>query len=291
MQKRSPGEWFKIVSELSKIHISQLVTLSTATGFLLTAGRLSWDILIPMLGVFLLACGAAALNEVQEHRADALMPRTRKRPIPSGRLGVRSAFLIALLQIAAGAAVLFFGTNITAFTLGLLTALWYNGVYTYLKRFTPWAVVPGALIGSLPPLIGWASAGGDIFSPPAMLVALFFFIWQIPHFWLLLLTFGQDYRKAGYPTLTTIFNSGQLGRLTFTWIIATAISILLVPLFGLGNSYWVYLLLLFVSSGLIWNSLKLLSRDVKNVSFRRAFHGINIYILLVMFLLSIDRLL
>ena len=80
--------------------------------------------------------------------------------------------------------------------LGFLTVIWYNIVYTYLKRISSLAVIPGSLIGALPPLVGWASSGSSIFSPRPLGIALFFFIWQIPHFWLLLLNFGGDYEKT-----------------------------------------------------------------------------------------------
>jgi hypothetical protein len=88
--------------------------------------------------------------------------------------------------------------------------LWYNGVYTFLKRKSPFAAIPGAVIGAIPPAIGWICGKGALsFDPQILALSFFFFIWQVPHFWLLLLNFGRDYEKAGFPSLTRIFNSAS----------------------------------------------------------------------------------
>lgn len=280
----------KLILELSKARIAQVVVLSTATGYVLAAGKLSWNMLVPMVGILLLAFGSGALNQYQERRWDALMPRTRNRPIPSGRISPVRALLLSVLLMCAGLAILYFGTNVTATLLGLLTMVWYNGVYTYLKRVSPLAVVPGSLIGALPPLVGWAAAGGNPGSTPALAVGLLFFVWQIPHFWLLLLNFGGDYKQGGFPVLTDLLTRPQLGRVTFVWIVATAALLLMLPLFGVGRSPVIFLMLFAVAVWLIMKSFKLLVPDVKDLSFRMAFHGINLFILSVMLLLTVDRL-
>lgn len=279
-----------MILELGKIRIAVLVALSTATGYILAKGELTFAMLIPTLGVLLLALGSGALNQYQERFRDALMPRTATRPIPDGRISAFGALILALLMIVAGTVVLWEGTNALAAFLGILTAIWYNGIYTNLKKVTPLAVIPGAVIGSLPPLIGWAAAIGTIWAVKPIMLALFFFIWQIPHFWLLLLNFGQDYEKAGYPSLTSLLDKSQLGRLTFVWIVATAVSIILMPLFGLGESQLIYLFLFIASGLLVWRSIPLLKRDQNQRSYRLAFAGINIFILIVMLLLTLDRL-
>jgi protoheme IX farnesyltransferase len=100
--------------------------------------------------------------------------------------------------------------------------LWYNGVYLLLKRVSAFAVVPGSVVGAIPPVIGWCAAGGVATEARILEVAFFFFLWQIPHFWLLLLLFGKDYEEAGLPTLTQTFAGDQLRRITFVWILAVA---------------------------------------------------------------------
>ncbi len=279
-----------LILELGKFRIAQLVTLSTATGYIAASGRLTGQMLIPVLGILLLALGSGALNQYQEREADAKMPRTRRRPIPSGRISPAAALEIALGLMAIGALVLLVGTNFRAFSLGVFTAFWYNGVYTYLKRQTALAAVPGSLIGALPPMVGWVSAGGRLGDSRALALAILFFIWQIPHFWLLLLNFGDDYEKAGYPTLTRILSRDRLARLTFVWIMTTAVVILLLPLYGFGHSTAMYIAFLAIAAGLILNSLRLLRKTVRKSAFRVAFHGINAIILVVMFLISLHSL-
>jgi len=119
---------------------------------------------------------------------------------------------------------------------GGLAVLWYNGVYTPLKRLTAFAVAPGALIGALPPAIGWTAAGGSAGDLRLLALAFFFFIWQVPHFWLLLFKYGEEYAEAGFPSITRLFSTTQLGRLTFVWMLATAAASLLLPLYGVSRA-------------------------------------------------------
>jgi heme o synthase len=216
--------WLGTLCELTKVRITVVVTLSVATGYLLFAETVSREIVLPLLGTFLLACGAAALNQVQEAPLDARMPRTRNRPIPAGAIGRDWALLIAIALIGAGLTTLasIERHTLTLLALGALAIVWYNGVYVALKRWTSFAVIPGALIGAIPPVIGWVSAGGLVTDPAAMTLATFFFIWQIPHFWLLLIWYGDQYEAAGLPSLTATFTPPQLARITSVWILAVA---------------------------------------------------------------------
>ncbi len=280
-----------LIARLGKIRIALLVALSTATGYILASGRMQAGLVVPVGGVLFLALGSGALNQYQERFYDARMPRTARRPIPAGEISPRVALIMAFSLMIIGAVILLYGTTVTAFLLGILTVLWYNGVYTYLKRIISLAVIPGSVIGALPPLIGWAAIDTRIFSARPLALALFFFIWQIPHFWLLLLNFGQDYQKAGYPSLTEILDNHRLGRLTFSWVVATAVSLVFMPLFGFGNSLWIYVLLFISAALLIFKSRSLLKINISESSYRTAFHSINLFILMVMFLLTVDRLL
>jgi protoheme IX farnesyltransferase len=281
----------KVLMELSKVRITLLAALTTATGYILAAQELSLAVITPTVGLFLLACGSSALNQYQEKDIDARMRRTMRRPIPAGRIAPRRALEVALVLMGVGSLVLLLGSNATAAGLGLLAVAWYNGLYTYMKRVTTFAAVPGAVIGGIPPAVGWAAAGGEVIDPRILAVSFFFFVWQVPHFWLLLMKYGRDYESAGLPSLTTVFTTGQLSRVTYVWIAATAAACLLFPLFGTVHSALVSFCLVAADAWLVWNAKGLLWERSAGRTLTSAFREINIYALVVISLLSLDRVL
>ena len=284
-------KWINILLELTKFRISLFSTLSTFTGFILARQGLSGDVIFPLLGVFLLASGSCALNQYQERKNDQLMERTKGRPIPSKKLSPSTALKISIGLLLSGSILLYIGAHGSALVLGLFAMFWYNGVYTPLKRKSPFAAIPGALIGAIPPLIGWVSGKG-LFSldPQILAISFFFFIWQVPHFWLLLLNSGRDYEKAGLPSLTKIFSSAQLRRITFMWIFATAAACMIIPLFGIVESHVIHGSLFLVAFWLMWKSLKLLISHPHPSSSQFIFKTINSYAVLVIILLTLDHL-
>ncbi|WP_290663986.1 MULTISPECIES: protoheme IX farnesyltransferase [Ignavibacterium] len=283
-------EKIKILSELSKIRITFFVMVTTGFGYIAAAEMFDLNFLLVLLGVLLLACGSASLNHYQERFTDALMERTRNRPIPSGRITSKSVLEISVLLILAGIVLLFIGGNILSVLFGILNLIWYNGIYTPLKRKTSLAIIPGSLVGAIPPVIGWVAADGNLFSPQILMISFFLFIWQIPHFWLLLLVLDGDYKKAGMPTLTGIFSKNQLARITFIWIIATAISSMFLPLVELVETEIVKYLIVFSVILLSINSIKLLKYSEENNSIRYAFRNINFFVLFVISIISFDKL-
>jgi protoheme IX farnesyltransferase len=273
-----------IVAELAKIRIAVLSTASAATGFVLAARGVDARMAPALAGVFLLACGAAALNQAQEGDIDARMRRTEKRPVPTGRISARGALAVSIWIISAGAATLAF--NPQAALLGLVTVFWYNGVYTPLKRVTAFAAIPGGVVGAIPPVIGWVAGGGEPSDPRILAVAFFFFVWQVPHFWLLLLRFGEDYARAGLPTPTRVFSLAQFTRIIFVWMIATAVACVSMPLFGVSTETWTGAGLIASSVWLAWRATAMLRSNGRVL----AFHQINVYALLVISLLSLSGL-
>jgi len=280
----------KILAELTKIRITIFVTVTMLFGFISASGELNWSALLPTLGILLLACGSAVINHYQERETDALMNRTKNRPIPSGRISPVNALMTAIVLLSAGSLMLYIGAGLLAFGLGLLNLVWYNGIYTPLKKVNPLAIIPGSLVGAIPPAVGWVAAGGSILDPQILIISSFFFIWQIPHFWLLLLVLDKDYERAGFPTLTRIFNPDQLARITFTWIAATVVTCLMIPLFGTLQSPFVGYGLFLAGVWLVWNSFKLVRFTKERIYFTTAFREINIFAILVVLLLSLDKL-
>jgi heme o synthase len=282
-------KYLKVISELGKVKITFAVALTTITGYLLGGGSFDMGLIMPTIGIFLLACGSSAINHYQEREQDAKMDRTRNRPIPSGRISPAGALLVAFVLSAGGAAVLYVGSGMLGMQLGILALIWYNVIYTPLKKKTAFAVVPGAVIGSIPPLVGWVSAGGELSDPRALFMAFFFFIWQVPHFWLLMLKYGEEYTQAGFPSITRVYSSRQIRNITFVWILATAISALMLPAFNVVESWVVMAGLLISSVWLVGQFTRLIS--VKEIPFSpiKYFMKINYFVLAVIIFLSLDR--
>ena len=277
---RKPGLAASLV-ELTKLRISGASTFTAAAGYIAFRRGADAGLVTTLLGILLLAMGSSAFNEVQERELDARMPRTAHRPIPSGEFTPAGAAAIAGGLALAGFLVLLFAQNWTAALLGALALAWYNGFYTPLKRVSAFAVVPGSLIGALPPAIGWAAAGGSIHDPTILALAFVFFIWQVPHFWLLVALHAEGYEQAGFPTLVKLLGRRRLARLTFTWICGTAAACALLPIFRALATPVALLLLAGAAFWLVVGSLPLLKEQLDARMFRRVFMNINLFALLL----------
>lgn len=281
-------KFLKVLLDLAKVKITFAVALTTVTGYILGKGALDTGILLPTLGIFLLACGSSALNHYQEKDKDALMKRTQDRPLPSGKISPNGVLLFALILVISGSLLLYYGSGFLAMQLGLLALIWYNVIYTPLKRRTAFAVVPGSVIGAIPPLVGWVAGGGEISDPRAMILAFFFFIWQVPHFWLLMLKYGKQYEEAGFPSITKIYSSRQVRHITFIWIVATAVASLMLPFFHVVETLGFAIAILASSIWLVIVFVKLLRNQESAFNPFYYFMRINYFVLLIMVILSVD---
>lgn len=279
----------KDYAQLFKLPISMMSTVSAATGYLAFTHALSWRILPVSLAVLMLAFAACALNEAQEHKLDALMERTRQRPIPAGKISPLGAILWAAALAAFALSLLGWLGGWLAVGLGALAVAWYNGVYTILKRRSSLASVIGSVIGAIPPAIGWVCAGG-VLDGPILSLSFFLLMWQVPHFWLLALRLDSDYAQAQFPTFVRVLGKDSVARVTFMWTAATAASALLLPIFGLSTSPFLGLGLAAAGAWLVavaWRSL----RTPEKPGFRRAFLAINYYAVMVMGAVILDAVL
>lgn len=288
-EKRSKGAFLAAVIEFTKIRITVSVTLSTLAGYILYSGRIDEVAAWASLGVFLLASASAALNQYQERRTDALMARTARRPIPSGRIRKGEAFVAIAVLFMAGSAVLYFKTRHLSLALGLLSFFWYNAIYTPLKYRTVFAVIIGSLIGAIPPVIGWVAAGGEVFSRPALFLAFFIYLWQVPHFIFLLLIHGDDYKEAGLPVLTTYYSGRRINRIIMVWIMGTIISGFMLPFMCVTNYALTTILIISVSAALILIVPGIPGMGVFKV--KRSFIMINLYLLIILLGIIADRML
>lgn len=275
---------------LTKFRIAALSTSSGAAGWVAFARAVRPEFVGAMAGLLVTALGACALNEWQDREIDARMERTRRRPIPSGRISPRAALAVASGLIALGLATLAAFGGLAAAALGASAVLWYDGVYAYLKRVSPFAAIPGALVGAIPPAIGWTAAGGSLADPGAWGLAFFFFLWQVPHFWLLLLAFARDYEASGLPSLVERLGEDTLVRLTFTWSLFAAGSSLLLRVFGVVASPEGAILLLLAGAAFAAGSLGALRPRGGEASFRRAFSRANAYAAAVLAIVVLDAL-
>ena len=278
-----------IFIRLIRIRLSLMVTFSALTGYLLTGSSLNETFLFLTGGLFLLSAGASVMNQVQEHHQDALMPRTCRRPLPSGEISIRSATIIAFLLIAGGVLILMLN-GLTPLILGLLNVCFYNLIYTPLKTRSWLAIIPGAIVGGVPPLIGWSSAGYDLFHPNAIFLFVFMCLWQVPHFWLLMIKYGKEYEKAGFSSISKILNEGQIKIVVFCWAVFTSFFLMFFPLFGFNLQPVLLGTLILTNLFFIRLFYRFLFQIKSSRTIQNAFILINTYALVVFLVLIINAL-
>ncbi|OHD67429.1 MAG: hypothetical protein A2W19_03095 [Spirochaetes bacterium RBG_16_49_21] len=230
-------DWIRDRAALIKMPVSLMSGCAALFGFSLYAWILSPAALWTGLGVFCLSAGAAGLNSFQDRVPDSLMARTRQRPLPAGRITPLEALIVSSALICCGIAALCLTARSIAPSLaGLSAVILYNGLYTPFKLRTQLALIPGVICGMLPPLIGWLAAGGGLASTRIWYIMAFFGTWQVPHFWLVFLSYSADFRRSGIPMILDTFSERQLKRLVFLWALSYAVLMLFVWPFSIIKS-------------------------------------------------------
>lgn len=280
----------KNILSLIKYRVSIAVTFTAITGYIVYTHSFGWSLIPLMLGVFLLASGSSALNEYQESEYDAKMERTQDRPIPSGAMSPQTGLLVSLGFLMSGLLMLYAFLPVWASILGFINVIWYNGIYTTLKRITAFAVVPGSLVGAIPAMIGWTGGGGYVLDPTIVLIGFFLFIWQVPHFWLLMLKYGKQYENAGFPTINQTMSADNLKTIIFVWVIATSISSVMIPLFLKDISLAFFLSIFVLNLVFVSFFVKMAFGNMVELNFRKSFISINIYMMLFMLALIVYHL-
>jgi len=225
---------------LTKPRLNFLVVATSAAGYYLGA-RAPIDpaaMAAAVAGTALVAGGAAVLNQLYERDTDALMRRTRLRPLPAGRVTPADARLFGITLSAAGLALLAARASALTAALALTTLLVYLLVYTPMKRRTPSATLVGAVPGALPALIGWTASHGTVAAGGAALFGIVFF-WQVPHFMAIAWLYRDDYGKAGFPMLPVIDPEGaRAGRQAVLYAAALLPTTLVPALVGLAGGVY-----------------------------------------------------
>ena len=229
----------RAASSLIRPGVSLAVGLSVLAGWVLAGGGseagLSWPggWAVLFVGVFALSSAVSVLNQIQERSRDALMSRTRERPLASGRMTVKGGLLRFAALFGLAGICLWTVLGPAAGPVLIVVPGLYNGLYTSLKPYTAWAMIPGAACGALPPWIGWLAGGGSLLAlTPAYLFSLYF-VWQMPHFWMLAEANAEDYAAAGFPVPATSFSDFSRRAIPRLWAVALAALAGMAPLFGL----------------------------------------------------------
>jgi len=281
--------FMNVILRLVRVKLSLAVALSIIPVYFLAAHTVDWRAAAAFSGVFLLAAAASALNQLQERERDALMARTADRPLPAGRLRPQTALLTVGVLGSAGFLILLFGAGLVPALLGAGTLCWYNFIYTPLKSKTRWALFVGAVTGAAPAAIGWTAAGG-VFSAPALyVVALFMFLWQVPHFLLLALVYRAEYMAAGIPCFLAGATERRGRTVIGLWAVGTAIStVLFFTLPIVVRPIPVSVIAVSGIAVVVYFSLVLFYRGVFRFSF--AFHALYVYQLLVLTAIALQGL-
>lgn len=262
---------FRQYYDLTKPKVVMLIVFTAFVGMLLAVKGIP-DIKVVIfacLGIGLAASSGAAMNQIIDMRADALMARTQNRPLPTGGVNVWQAIAFAALLCVAGMVILAIGVNMLTAILTFVSMVGYGIIYTvFLKPATPQNIVIGGAAGAAPPLLGW-TAMTNMVSPEACLLFLIIFAWTPPHFWALALYRTEDYAKAGVPMLPVTHGQEftRLQILLYTYIL---VAVTLLP-FTIQMFGGIYLLAaLYLNAQFMYFSIKLY-REYSDALARKTF--------------------
>ena len=275
---------------LSKPRLNLLVVASTLVGYAMAPGEPLGLLRVCglLLGTGLVAGGASAFNQVLERDLDALMRRTRNRPLPDQRLQPIEGVLFGTAITLIGVLLIVASSNLLAAAVALATLLSYAAVYTPLKRRSSFGTVIGAIPGALPPIIGWAAVQGAL---PAQAWTLFgiMFLWQLPHFLAIAWMYREDYARAGYPMLPVLEPDGRsTGRQAVVYA-AALVPLSLAPtlMHMAGAIYFAGALVLGLA--FLWLTIKF-ARTRSVTDARRVFFGSIIYLPVLWILMIVNRI-
>ncbi len=281
-------ETLKNLNELTKPRLSILSVLTGLVGYGIAPSPFDWVVFFALcFGMGLSAGSAAALNQWMERNRDALMERTKERPIPSGRISPKTALVFGIMIGIVGLALLAVFANLLAMTLTLLTLISYLWIYTPSKSLTPWCTAIGTIPGALPPMIGWAAAEGAL-GMEAWLLFVIMIAWQIPHFMAIAWTYRDDYAKAELPMISVVDKTGKSAAFQSFWF---SILLLISSIFFwvLGGYYWIYTsVAVAMGAGMIFFSLRFYITEDREVWSKKLFYFTLIYLPVVFGVLVVD---
>ncbi|NQY04801.1 MAG: protoheme IX farnesyltransferase [Flavobacteriaceae bacterium] len=276
--------------EITKIRLSVSVVFSSIAGYFLAADTIDVQVLLMLaVGGYCMVGASNAYNQIIEKDLDALMDRTKGRPLPSGRMTVNRAFIIASLLTVLGILILYVINPKTAM-FAAISIFMYVSLYTPLKTKTPLSVFVGAFPGAIPFMLGWVAATGDFGIEAGTLFAVQFF-WQFPHFWAIGWFLHEDYQKGGFLMLPT----GKRDKATAVQIIVYTIWTILasvIPVFGftgrLSISVVTAIILVILGLGMLHYAIKLF-KDREPQTARKLMLASVSYITLLQLIYIVDK--
>jgi protoheme IX farnesyltransferase len=276
--------------QLTKFRLALSVVFSSVAGYLLAVDQVETKILIGLfIGGFAMVGASNAINQLIEKDFDALMNRTKNRPLPTGSMSVLAAATIAIVLTVLGIMMLY-AINIKTALFGLLSIFIYTCIYTPLKTISPLAVFVGAFPGAIPFMLGWVAATGEFGVEPGTLFMVQFF-WQFPHFWAIGWMLDDDYKKAGFKMLP----SGNPDRLTAFQIVFYTLWTIIISLLpatsytgSLNLSIPGAILILFIGLYLLYYAIKLMQLKTKDAAKKLMFASIG-YITILQLIYVIDK--
>jgi len=248
-------------AELFKLRVTSLIVMTAWCGYHLASlkggvSSLNWGLVHALLGIGMVSGGTAALNEVIEHREDALMRRTAHRPLPAGHMSVMSAALLAIGTTLGGVTYLWFAANHGTALLALATCVAYLGLYTPLKKLSPVCTFVGAFPGAMPGVLGWTAARGRLDWEAFVLFAIVFF-WQFPHFHSIAWLYREDYENASIRMLPVVDSDGRSTINAILFYLVALVPVSLAPtLLGMSGR-WYFGTALLLGIAFLWSGLRL----------------------------------
>jgi len=283
---------FTDFKQLTKVGLSLSVVFSSLAGYLLAVEKIQLTTLFMLaIGGYLMVGASNAFNQIIEKDTDALMKRTMSRPLPTGRMHVSMALVIAISFTILGLAILY-SINPKSALFGAISIFLYTSVYTPLKSITPLSVFVGAIPGAIPFMLGWVAATDDFSIEPGMLFLIQFF-WQFPHFWAIAWLQFDEYKKAGF----NLMPMGQKNKKAVIQIIIYTVCLIIVsviPVLKLTGSFYIYpltaIILIFLGSTMLYYAIKLYKNQT-NKEARQLMLSSVLYITLIQIIYVVDKFL
>jgi len=280
------------VKQLTKVGLSLSVVFSSVAGYLLAVDTLNYNTLLLLaVGGFLMVAASNAFNQIIEKDTDALMQRTKNRPLPTGRMTVNTALTIAILFAAVGLGILYY-INAKSALFGAISIFLYTSAYTPLKSVTPLTVFVGAIPGAIPFMLGWVAATNQ-FGIEAGILFMIQFFWQFPHFWAIGWLQYEEYKKAGFNMLPmNTKDTGAVKQIIFYTIIMILVSI--SPVLRATGDFYIYpataIIVALLGCVMLYYAVQLY-KTLHNTEARKLMLASVLYITLVQVIYVVDKFL